>query len=245
MNDNLKFRVYNTLTKTWVHGPGEEVYIFGEMILLGGFMKGIRVAELEHCVVLQYTGLKDRVITYKLDAQSLGGKTKNQSDSPEKLFNGNLLKMYALLRELYIDFMYQKDNVDTLRSINRDVSLYVMGSYAEQELAPAPFFIPFNMSLEMDGLSGMVNYQRFAVEENILPYNYRPAISSAGLKRQGKIDFLIKGISHSITNNQWTTKIDSLTVSAKGQRTTDKNPGEIKKFLDLSFLGNTAQQTKK
>jgi hypothetical protein len=140
--------------------------------------------------------------------------------------------------------MYQKDNVDTLRSINRDVSLYVMGGYAEKELVPAPFFIPFNMSLEMDGLSGMVNYQRFAVEESILPYSYRPSIEKNSLKKQGKIDFLIKGITHSITSNQWTTKIDSLTVSAKGQRATATTPNEVKEFLDLSFLGNTAQQTK-
>jgi hypothetical protein len=96
----------------------------------------------------------------------------------------------------------------------------------------------------MDGLSGMVNYQRFAVEESILPYSYRPSIEAGGLRKQGKIDFLIKGITHSITSNQWTTKIDSLTVSAKGQRTTETQPGEVKKFLDLSFLGNTAQQTK-
>lgn len=214
------------------------------MATISAQAKGNIVGENATALSKLNTGLKDRIITYKLDAQSLGGKVAKQSDSPETLFNQNMLKMYAFLKELFIDFMYQKDNVDTLRSINRDVSLYVMGSYAEQELVPAPFFIPFNMSLEMDGLSGMVNYQRFAVEESILPYSYRPSIEAGGLKRQGKIDFLIKGISHSITNNQWITKIDSLTVSAKGQRTTENQPGEVKKFLDLSFLGNKAQQTK-
>jgi hypothetical protein len=78
------------------------------------------------------TGLKDRIITYKLDAQSLGGKVAKQSDSPETLFNQNMLKMYALLKELFIDFMYQKDNVDTLRSINRDVSLLASLTYIKR-----------------------------------------------------------------------------------------------------------------
>lgn len=191
-------------------------------------------------------GLKDRVITYKLDAESLGAKVKGQSDSPEVIFQENMRKMYAILKELYVDFLYQKDNVDTLRSINRDVSLYVMGEYAEKEIAPAPFFIPFNLSLEMDGLSGMVNYQRFAIQESILPYSYRPLVLAAGTRTQGVIDFLIKGISHSIKNNQWTTKIDSLSVSAKGHgtsRTTKNTPTDEDKFIDLSFLGNTAQQT--
>jgi hypothetical protein len=214
------------------------------MATISAQAKGNIVGENATALSKLNTGLKDRIITYKLDAESLGGKVANKPDSPEVLFNQNMLKMYAFLRELYIDFMYQKDNVDTLRSINRDVSLYVMGGYAEKELVPAPFFIPFNMSLEMDGLSGMVNYQRFAVEESILPYSYRPSIEKNSLKKQGKIDFLIKGITHSITSNQWTTKIDSLTVSAKGQRATATTPNEVKEFLDLSFLGNTAQQTK-
>jgi hypothetical protein len=55
----------------------------------------------------------------------------------------------------------------------------------------------------MDGLSGMVNYQRFAVNEAILPYSYRPATNN---NPKGVIDFLIKGISHEISQNKWKTK---------------------------------------
>ena len=61
----------------------------------------------------------------------------------------------------------------------------------------------------MDGLSGMINYERFAITENILPYSYRSG------DQGGVIDFLIKGISHTISGNQWKTKIESLTVSSK------------------------------
>lgn len=55
----IKFRVYNTKTKQWVHGPNYEVNLFGECILLGGFMNKIPVLELNDCVPLQYTGIKD------------------------------------------------------------------------------------------------------------------------------------------------------------------------------------------
>jgi hypothetical protein len=54
----------------------------------------------------------------------------------------------------------------------------------------------------------MVNYERFAITEEILPYSYRSG------DQGGVIDFLIKGISHSIKNNKWTTKIESLSVSS-------------------------------
>lgn len=55
----IKFRVYNTKTKQWVHGPNYEVNLFGECILLGGFMNKIPLLELNDCVPLQYTGIKD------------------------------------------------------------------------------------------------------------------------------------------------------------------------------------------
>ena len=60
MNRETKFRVYNKATSEWVHGPGQEVNLFGEMILLGGFMHGATLEQLNDCVPLQYTNIKDR-----------------------------------------------------------------------------------------------------------------------------------------------------------------------------------------
>ena len=59
MNREIKFRIWNKKKQTWIHGPGEEVSLFGEMILLGGFLKGIPVSKINDCVALQYTGIKD------------------------------------------------------------------------------------------------------------------------------------------------------------------------------------------
>jgi hypothetical protein len=57
----------------------------------------------------------------------------------------------------------------------------------------------------MDGLAGMVNFQRFTITKDILPYQYR----------ENKIDFIIKGITHDIKDNYWTTQIESISVGAK------------------------------
>jgi len=59
MSREIKFRVWNKSTNKWVHGPNEEVNLFGECILLGGFMRGVGILELNDCEILQYTGLKD------------------------------------------------------------------------------------------------------------------------------------------------------------------------------------------
>ena len=59
MNRPIKFRVYNNKQNKWVHGPGNEVNLFGETILFGAFMNNVPTEELNDCVALEYTGLTD------------------------------------------------------------------------------------------------------------------------------------------------------------------------------------------
>ncbi len=59
MNRPIKFRVWSRKRKAWIHEPGGEVNLFGETILLGGFMP-VGLEELNECEALQFTGLKDK-----------------------------------------------------------------------------------------------------------------------------------------------------------------------------------------
>jgi hypothetical protein len=68
--------------------------------------------------------------------------------------------------------------------------------------SPNAGFLPFNLSLTMDGLSGMKVYQKFTIESDFLPTNY-----------PGALEFLIKGIKNRIENNQWVTEIDSMCIA--------------------------------
>jgi hypothetical protein len=155
-------------------------------------------------------GIIDRIVVTKLDASSIEGLTsKDSKEDPEKLLSEKIANMAKYLKQLYKENEYIKPNVQALKSINRDVAAYTVGIAAEKNERSPPFFIPFNLSLDMDGLSGMRNYERFAINESVLPYSYRSADQPGGV-----IDFLIKGISHTISNNKWTTKIESLTVSS-------------------------------
>jgi hypothetical protein len=63
-------------------------------------------------------------------------------------------------------------------------------------------FIPFNLSLTMDGLSGMKIYSKFFIDSSFLPANYPDTA-----------EFLIKGIEHRIENNKWTTNIESFVIT--------------------------------
>jgi len=66
-------------------------------------------------------------------------------------------------------------------------------------------FIPFNLSLTMDGLGGMKIYQKFSVDTDFMPSNY-----------PSSVEFLIKNIQHTVKDNKWITKIESFCVSKPG-----------------------------
>jgi len=67
MNREIKFRVWNKKTNNWVEGCGRSdipscdgVNLFGETILMGEFMIDVSLEDLNECVALQATGLKDK-----------------------------------------------------------------------------------------------------------------------------------------------------------------------------------------
>jgi hypothetical protein len=62
-------------------------------------------------------------------------------------------------------------------------------------------FLPFDLTLTIDGLSGMKIYQKFIADTSFLPSNYPQSL-----------EFLIKGITHEIKDNQWITTLESLAV---------------------------------
>jgi len=100
-----------------------------------------------------------------------------------------------------------KQMEDQIASKTYTVSLLEKGidpnDVAQQKsLATGTGFIPFNMSLTMDGLSGMKIYSKFTVDTDFLPSNY-----------PGNVEFLIKGVTHDIADNKWFTKIESFCIS--------------------------------
>ena len=193
---------------------------FAQMATISARAQGNIPGENSTAISRLNYGLVDRIIKEKLDAESVGVASEKSSTSPELIFGNRLDQINTYIAQLYSTRRYVLENVENLKSINRDVALYYVGDKAEKGQGPAPFFIPFNLSLDMVGLSGMKNYERFAITETILPYSYR---SNTTQNPNGVIDFLIKGISHTISDGKWTTKIESLAVASNR-----KKPNNVK-----------------
>lgn len=62
-------------------------------------------------------------------------------------------------------------------------------------------FLPINLSLTMDGLSGVKIFQQIKVDTSYLPSDY-----------PGVLKFLIKGVSHKIDRGGWITTIETCSV---------------------------------
>jgi hypothetical protein len=67
--------------------------------------------------------------------------------------------------------------------------------------SPNSGFLPFNLTLTMDGLSGMKIFNKYKIDATFLPENYPDSM-----------EFVIMNISHTIQNNIWTTNITSAAI---------------------------------
>lgn len=65
-------------------------------------------------------------------------------------------------------------------------------------------FIPIDLTIEMEGLSGILLYNKLLTTSEILPSSY-----------DNKVDFVITAMDHSISNNEWVTTLSTLSVPKK------------------------------
>lgn len=62
-------------------------------------------------------------------------------------------------------------------------------------------FIPFNLGLTLDGISGIKIYNKINVDTRFLPQNYPNALQ-----------FIIKGVNHKLSNNDWETQLETQAI---------------------------------
>jgi hypothetical protein len=68
--------------------------------------------------------------------------------------------------------------------------------------SPLQGFVPINLSITMDGISGIKIYNALNVSTRFLPRNYPDSLK-----------FIIKGVNHSLKDNDWETNIETVTIA--------------------------------
>lgn len=192
-------------------------YSFGSFIydvnftsqLTNDFVNMVTIAAQSDTNVLgmDYTGLSkyneglvDRIISQKKSAAEIG--STSGGTTVEDLNNlYNTAKTFA--QNIWGQLSINRGEVDAFMSANRDLANYEINNSVKVGLIPNPIVIPYNLSLTMMGLSGMKIFETFEVDDKILPPMYD----------NKSYNFIAKAISHTISNNKWTTTLESQIVN--------------------------------
>lgn len=90
--------------------------------------------------------------------------------------------------------------ISGLEKVSLSISSLMTGESTRNKKSPAPFFLPFNMSLEMRGLGGIRIFDAFSINGKGLPLSYDPK----------SIKLIVKSLSHTVSLDGWKTKISTL-----------------------------------
>ena len=146
-------------------------------------------------------GLTDRLIPYKsysTDINQSKNNTISETDKKNTAFYINTLQ-FAIANFRSTESTIQnlgkyKSNVVSYLKTNRDIEV-------KNGTLLSKSFIPISLNLTLDGISGMKLFQKYTINDEILPQNYR-----------NNIEFLTKGLRHSIDQSGWTTSIEGLSI---------------------------------
>ena len=185
------------------------------MIAIGAQANGNQVGENATAFSEFNAGLYDRVNPTKV----IGNTTNKNRKTPFEKFQDNCAAILGYIQALYPlrtleglpdiiieeyrwGFNLNINNITTLKKLNRDYSRFAIGYFTNQDVQlESPFIIPFKLSVTIPGLAGGTIYEKFAMDTILLPASY-----------DNKVDYLIVGVTHDISNNKWDTTYEAYTI---------------------------------
>jgi hypothetical protein len=168
---------------------------YATMVTIGAQVNG-NISQANSTAFSIYNkGLIDRIIKEKVDtAKPIPEENK---DPFAEIFDEAVIKCF---QDIYILKKFINDNTSVLENINSEFCKLATGALTQKKKYTAPFFLPFNLGLTMDGLSGMKIYQSFKVDGKALPLTYNA----------NSIQLIIKSLSHDVSPNGWLTKVETI-----------------------------------
>ncbi len=181
---------------------------FATMISIGAASNSITIDSNTTSFKNYNKGLKDRIVPKVFlpsdEEESSSSSLTDKQKLDEKINKYKVNQKENALedfKKLYVDLQFDFDVISSFTTFNEGYQKLLIQKDSLDK-GTSPFFVPFNLKLTMDGLGGMKLYQRFEMDQKVLPPMYDGQ----------NIDLIIKGINHSITPSGWTTTLDSLSV---------------------------------
>ena len=121
---------------------------------------------------------------------------------PQILFN-QIYNIYSLTSDAKINSrlsrsLYSTYNQLQQKALNKQSKRNSGGKISANDIG---ILMPIELSITIDGISGILPYTAFELPDNILPKKYR-----------GNVAFVIFSINHDFDNNKWTTTLRGQTI---------------------------------
>ena len=181
-------------------------------------------------------GLSDRIVTKKsVDnatevAETAQVKLERQQNERQVIYEGFLESFYK----------NRQFNIQKQEEAQRNYSQYAktyLNTYDETTGKAGPAgIVPFEVGIEMDGISGIKIGEAFKINEEIMPNKYN-----------GVIGFIVTGVNHKVANNRWTTLLKAQTIVLSGglQKPTQKGRERAIKGLNPVRKQSASETIKK
>jgi hypothetical protein len=184
------------------------------MITIGAQSNGYIAGQDSTALSTINKGLVDRVkieVTNPLPSNTPPPNSATPPETLEKKYSEQIKAFYNFINNLGALDSYPKWDEDAISNFkNTNIQFTEYDQYKQTRDAqltnpkslvssPTIGFLPFNLTLTIDGISGMKVYQKYTIDASFLPTSYPDTL-----------EFLIKGITHEIRDNQWITILESI-----------------------------------
>ena len=178
------------------------------MITIGAQANGYITGQDSTALSTMNLGLLDRVKEEWVEPNKPENNTTSSSEPPlEVKYQDSISSLNKFIQSIS-KYNWNQEDIDAFSNSISSFAEYDQAAKTLKERNTNPTssspnigFLPFDLTLKIDGLSGMKVYQQYIADTEFLPSNYPQSLV-----------FLIKGITHEIINNQWITTLESLAV---------------------------------
>tara|TARA_R110000782_G_scaffold218445_1_gene305849 strand:- start:1228 stop:4308 length:3081 start_codon:yes stop_codon:yes gene_type:complete len=210
---------------------------FASMISIGAQSNGNQISSNATSFSNYNSGIIDRIIPSKAnysppksiddDGEIVKTQEEQITDQIKKMTSGGswgwLSGDYGGVYEDVInDRQFESQDIESFKELHTGYINLIMGILSQPkgkgglgQLA-APFFLPFNFNMDIDGISGIKIFQKFLIDDKVLPPAYD----------RDSVELLVKSTDHIITNSSWITQIGTIsTPKPKKLENITKSPG--------------------
>jgi hypothetical protein len=166
---------------------------FATMTTIGAQANGNAVGENSTALSRWNVGLTDRIITEKANEND-----NNLASNVATAYVNNINSLIAYNTKVN-DGTVSDTDIEAFRGAVVDLFNAEVGEFTKNGNMTGIGFIPFDLELEMLGLSGARIYESYTIDTTLLPRSYKD-----------KIQFICTGVSHRVDESGWKTTLNSI-----------------------------------